>query len=701
MACSISGAIVLACGGGDWGPEYGTSNFTPYVDVKDSSYSPFFLSSVSYYGIYFDDRHDTRFNDANIREWSGYLGNAVATSSLSYLLQRAGEKAIDSALAAPGKSARLKAFLEYLRLAKQAEAYSLNHAGDWDYQQKDKPAFDASFRRACNANMAKADPFVKQRYIFQLQRNHFFYGSPQDGVDFYLQHEKELIPGTIYHRTMAYAAGSYNQLKNYAKANYLYSLVFAGCPEMRTVAHRSFQPQEDLDWKSTLALCRNKEEQITLWQMLGIFYRDETRSIREIYQLDPRSERMALLLTRGVNIYEQRFQGSRIEIAHRSDSASGAFAALVSRIATEGKTAHPWIWQMAAGYLDALDGRYAASEAWYKKILLPKDELAAAQLRLLRLINKIGMVTKLDSHAEDQLLSDLEWLRAINDKQDGPLRAANAFDWVKKKMAALYEKQHDLVKAQCFVSNVRFYGNDQQAADMKAFLDKPSKTSFEDFCTRLSPIKVEDISEYQAIKAGYTGRLEEATEKINHTAGGVVVLRGNPFNARIQDCHDCDHAAPQKIKYTKLSFLQKLKDIKDKAASGSDVYTNSILLGNACYNMSYYGNARVFYECKIIGADGMMDSVFYPMLFSNASSIKYYSAALKAATTDEQKAKCQYLLAKCQRNEWYNKMPGEMRNGVDFKAWDGFAALKQYQSTQYYKEVLKECGYFKTYVNKH
>ena len=39
-ALTISTAVVLACAG-DWGPEYGTSNFTPEIFV-DSAYSPFF-----------------------------------------------------------------------------------------------------------------------------------------------------------------------------------------------------------------------------------------------------------------------------------------------------------------------------------------------------------------------------------------------------------------------------------------------------------------------------------------------------------------------------------------------------------------------------------------------------------------------------------------------------------------------------------
>ncbi len=38
-------------------------------------------------------------------------------------------------------------------------------------------------------------------------------------------------------------------------------------------------------------------------------------------------------------------------------------------------------------------------------------------------------------------------------------------------------------------------------------------------------------------------------------------------------------------------------------------------------------------------------------------------------------------------------------NGVDYKAWEGFVKLKnEYAHTKYYKEVISECGYFRSYL---
>ena len=94
------------------------------------------------------------------------------------------------------------------------------------------------------------------------------------------------------------------------------------------------------------------------------------------------------------------------------------------------------------------------------------------------------------------------------------------------------------------------------------------------------------------------------------------------------------------------------------------------------------------------------------MLTGTAFATKYYTLALKNTVTDEQRAKCQYMLAKCQRNQWYNENVYNKSDGyteeklIDYNALDGFKILKQYAATQYYKDVIKECGYFKTYVGR-
>jgi hypothetical protein len=243
---------------------------------------------------------------------------------------------------------------------------------------------------------------------------------------------------------------------------------------------------------------------------------------------------------------------------------------------------------------------------------------------------------------------------------------------------------------------------------MKQFLDKPRKTQYEQLCADLYIMQKADLLEYQAIRLALDDKLTDAIQLLKEIGPGGE-LPGNPFNGRIRDCHDCDHAAPQKIKYTKLSLLQKMKEMQDKLAAGEERYNNAFLLAHAHYNITHYGNSRYFYESKVLGSGHYspfaIDSVNKNILTNMKMASKYYQLALASAETDEQKARCHYMLAKCERNEWYNKTffnnPGNEygeNNMGDFRGWNGFQALRQYAHTQYYKEVIRECGYFKTFV---
>jgi hypothetical protein len=333
--------------------------------------------------------------------------------------------------------------------------------------------------------------------------------------------------------------------------------------------------------------------------------------------------------------------------------------------------------------------------------------LVQSQLRLLKLINTIGAASRIDARLENEILSDLNWLHKGADPK---LRSYDALEWVKQTMASKYINQKEMVKAECFKSNPSFYLIDQNVEAMKVFLDKQKKTAFEQVCAELYVMQKADLLEYQAIRLSLDDKIGDAITLLEQ-AGLQGELPGNPFNGRIQDCHDCDHAVPQKIKYTKLSLLKKMKEMEDKIAASEDVYNNALLLAHAHYNITHYGNARYFYESKVLGSGHYspfaIDSVYKGFLTNMRNASKYYSLALKFAQTDEQKAKCHYMLAKCERNQWYNETfynnsaneYGETTNG-DFRAWNGFQALKLLPNTQYYKEVIRECGYFRSYVRK-
>ena len=247
---------------------------------------------------------------------------------------------------------------------------------------------------------------------------------------------------------------------------------------------------------------------------------------------------------------------------------------------------------------------------------------------------------------------------------------------------------------------------------MKAFLIKTNKTELEQVGQSVYGVKLAEINNFQAVKATFKNDIPAAIEFMKQSDSlQNTVFYGNPFNGGIKDCHDCDHVAYQKKKYSQLDFLTTIKTMQDKVAAKEEVYTNSLLLGNAFYNITHFGNARIFYESKIAGYGSSPYSFREPIkkMITDCSLAKmYYQKAFEAAKNKEQKAKCLYMIAKCERNEYYNKKYSAIANvweipeeEVNFIAFDGFVKLKtNYSDTKYYQEVIGECGYFRTYVNQ-
>ncbi|MBC7902401.1 MAG: hypothetical protein H7Y27_03235, partial [Gemmatimonadaceae bacterium] len=280
-ASIIGTGIAIACADG-WGSGYGYSNFTPEAFVE-SAYSPFFYSEEYYYGIGHDNAHDKRFNDDNLLEWRSFLGKDVSKEELSKLLLETESPAVDSALLFyTGKqkslppllqpiqilqkkeNPKIAAFLKYLSLAKKSESFATNNLEyEWDYDSKKQnntqvniPALQKELQAAFDNSK---DNFIRQRYLFQLVRSHFFNGSLSAAEQLFETNESKFAKNTVYYRTLGYVAGAHYKQKNYSKSNYYYSLVYDHCDELKTVAHYSFHPQEQSDWNASLALCKNND----------------------------------------------------------------------------------------------------------------------------------------------------------------------------------------------------------------------------------------------------------------------------------------------------------------------------------------------------------------------------------------------------------------------------------------------------------
>lgn len=731
--------LIYACGGDGWYGDWyygGNSNFAPEAFV-DNSYSPLFLSGDVFYGIRFDDQHDSRFNTLITADWETFLKGSMNGETVKFFLIDKSEKDINdlenyySSKKENASSSKwsavfnlndkkVKAFLRFLYLAKKVEATSVSNRY-WSYDVVEVKVFSdwETIAGIEKAYQNSSDDFLKNRYWFQLMKAYFYSDDKQKAIDFFDKTSESVVKNTLYYRALGYFAGVYYGREEYAKSNYLYSKVFDKCPEMRVVTAYSFHPQEEKDWNESLALAKNNQEKAALWAIHG-YYKEEFKAIAAIFELDPSSEHLNYLLTRLINNQENKISDNYKDLSVADNNKAKlaqmdkSVLSLVQKIAGSKETNKPYLWNIALGYLQSLNGEYAKADKTYDGVVskLPKTPLAEGQLRILRFVNNLNKITKINSSAEKTILKDLNWIyKELPSHTIENLRFNNALSGSKTYLAALYKGQKNDVMSELFLPTDDFYDNDENLQAMKDFLSKTKKSAIETLAASIYTLKLSDINNFQAVKAAFADDIPEAIafmEKSDSTQ--YEVFLGNPFNGNIKDCHDCEHAAYQRRKFTQMEFLKIIKEMEDNVANNIDVYNNSLLLGNAFYNISHFGNARSFYEGPIVGYGSdpsYFRDVIKEKILSSVLPKKYYQKAFKAATTKEQKAKCVYLLSKCERNEYYDQMFYSQNMslwdyydvGVSSSARNGFKTLqKEYSDTDYYQEVIAECGSFNKFV---
>ncbi|SMD13392.1 hypothetical protein SAMN04488101_11680 [Pedobacter nyackensis] len=681
-----------------------------------------------------------------VNEWYGYFNSKLDKNSLEYLLTTATTKGIDSVhkhikgkiAALPNGMPQLKslkldrkkldAFFDYLLLAKSTEVFAatdITHS--WEPQpQVNTPA--ALEEQILKHFKKTKDPFLKQRLWFQLVRYYYFMERGDEAIsadasktlNTFNAYKNAFQQNMIYHRTLGYVAGWYYKNKNYAMSNYLNSLCYNYSMEAKIPAEWSFRPQEEADWIRTLQMAKTTAEKATLWHLLGIHY-DPQRAIQEIVQLDAKSEKLDLLLARIVNKTEyglDNFYQSAPDSAAKQSLKQNT--ALVSSIALKNNTAKPYFWNLAAGYLNFMNQDYTAARSFYNtaRKQLPKDDkLVMAQYKILDWTLYVKELKKIDAKTEAQMIEPLNWFANLKEGKDtiNSLRFYKALDQSISNLAELYKKQGDVIKANAFKSYFQFYADNNKIEQMKALLQKQDKSTFEQTMLRYYPFNMHDLSYHQSQVLTYQDKIDEAIVMMNKSESGGFIMPANPFNIRINDCHDCDHENKQAKDMYAIDVLKTIQNIKAEIKQGKNVYKNAYLLANAFYNVSFYGNSRTFYQGKVMQVEGNtpfeIPGTFRTMLLSNKIAEKYYLVAANAAKTKEQKARCTFMASKCERNESYNRAYNKPENAnenywnVDIEpVFFGkyFSILKsQYGDTQFYEEAIKECGYFRSYDDKY
>nr|WP_315126879.1 hypothetical protein [uncultured Capnocytophaga sp.] len=535
---------------------------------------------------------------------------------------------------------------------------------------------------------------------------------------------------------MHYLAGAYYAQKDYAKSNAALATLFAMPYGTKQAIAYDYHPLLDNEVEK-IASTLSPEEQCALWAMQG-FYVNEAVSIQKILAINPQSPHLDFLLGRYINRIETKANSYELKTIKdyrqlRQKVVTVDFQTdwLLKAAKRNNYTANRYLWTLAAGYLETYHNHYQEA----KKLLQEAENLATAptekiQVRLISLFNEVTALNQITANDEKRLLKEFQWLKKELDNDSysnsGNLRSPYVMSFTKAYLSVLYRDKGDSLMNELLAPGNSYFRHQQQADAMEQFLLKKNKTEWEKYWADQYLYTLGDIYESRAIYAYYSNDLDKAIsemkripfrEQETYQNGQKTTIKerpsdtklpANPFNGFIMDCNDCQHSKKQRTPYTKLTFLEKMKEMEEKIAKGEDVYNNALLVANAFYNSSYFGSIRAFYYNNVIGEFGSLgvQDENKDFLLNMDMAKKYYLLAQKHATNDEQRAKIAYMLAKVERNEFYNqtyfyqnKWDGALWGGKAFKDWQGFKELRKYPHTKYYKEVINECGYFYSLTN--
>ncbi len=636
--------------------------------------------------------------------------------------------------------------LEYFIYTKQCEPH-VTATEQWQAPPRNKENMQRLIAEGKRQFSKTNSHYIRLRYAYQIIRLAHYAGEYEQTLALYdelipkvdkqdSRWEESIIPWWI----MGHRAGALRQLGDNVQASYLYSLVFQHCPGRRASAFQSFYIKTDEEWQDCLRLCHSDEERATLYAIRASGKRSKALSDMErIYELSPQNRHLEVLLVQEIRKMERNLLG--LEFNSRKEEnkkyyqlpapGTGKYVIDLQKFARkarqEGKVERPELWRLAEGYLEFLAGDfYAAQRTFVESGEELKDKTLRDQLQAFQLALKIASFEK-PSPEVDSLAFDL--IRNSN-----LYRSYQSFpDFLKDKMAWLYNNYDQKGKAflsQRPLSDLRPNPQIDLLEDLIATALKPNQTRFERLLMENNPL--EALLDIKATLLMSRGEIEAAFETYRRMPVGSWDDFGqfNPFRETFKDCISCYQRATDTLSLSdflnKGELLQKLLDLEYKAKAGLEgAPLNYYRLGLAYYNMSYFGyswKAMDFFrsgstwtqlhQSKLAEGDSRVyDYRKFP--YGNrentglSKALYFFEKSRLLAATPELAARAAFQAARCEQKIFFQSpeyKPEPCCNQIPRLPEEylvNFSRLKlQYQDTEFYRQIIKECKYFAVYAQK-
>lgn len=717
--------------------------------IKEPSLSPFFfVPTPDFYGHPKSDSSLTPEYD-NLKEWRDFLEYDRNTNDLSYLVYKASVAEVQSILEYMNDNQypvdnklksnfvfqhlaknKLKDAVSYLLYAKQCEPNAVGMRENyWDEIQRDTVEMKTLIELGLNHYSNCSDNFFKTRYAYQVIR-----------LTHYLKHYRETIrlydtmveplnsKSIIKYWSLSHKAGALASLGEYAQSSYLFSKIFDDCLSKRLLASQNFRIRSASQFYETLDLCKSDHEKSVVW-FLHSYYQHDMGGLKKIYELDPSSPFLEVLLSRAIDRIEEDINRHWQDFTDVNWTDNfvrldrDQFYNFIKASAENRNTKRPYFWYYCAGYISLLRHNYDLMRENFQtaKSLLPAgEEDYIERMKILEIYSKADEVKEINSLFESKILDDLKWLLSLKKRH-----ADQAFRLSMLVLSEKYLAQQDTAKQQlCLgqklssatynntVEHIDYFSNPSKAPldKLVSFLqDDYMRPDFDKFLLENFCYTRKNIYEIRGTLELSRYNFEDAVLwNFSNIKNELDLLPADPFSMNIRDCQDCDAKSLNEKLYDKRTFAQRMKllenEIKTKQVNRAETY---FLLANAYYNMTYFGNSWMitdFYR-------SYRSDRYSPNFLDCSKAESYYLKAMTLSNDAEFQARCVFMAAKCEQNRYYvdkgfltkdgEYYPSDCERNPKIKKENYKTYFKtlvdKYSKTQFYKEALKECKYFNNF----
>ncbi|SOD17887.1 hypothetical protein [Pedobacter xixiisoli] len=670
--------------------------------------------------------------------------------------------------------AKNKHALKYFAFAKSCEPLATANYDPWNPVMRDSTQMIAKAEQAIKQLVeVRKDNFLKLRYAYQAARMYHYAESYAACKAVYKQYIEPIASTDLAKGwAMSVYAGSVRYGGDPTEAAYLFSKVFNSNPERRVQAYKNFH-YTSAAVEDVLAFTQSDEEKAQVIAIKSFGNPDfDLASLNKVYSYIPSSLMNGTLLVREVNKLEKYFNkpggfsrnyddtDNRSTTKNTNLSQLELTKSFALKLAAEKKYPEPELGIISAAYLNWLKKDDVAAAALLQK--LNPSTLKARyqnQYQIITLLLNARKIKQGTFKAND-LVPTLKWLderckEKVAPKEDDYFASnrENKFlsttrNFYHELLVPTYMKMGDTTRAALLMlkgdldvdttgtkgfsagmswTSLEFWQNYLSSSTLSKLEKRFNEKAAGDFDVllnrTLSRISKNDFYELYGTAYLREHQYQKALKCFENLPANYEFLTpsdwyedeklyANPFETTINDYPKRYTSATKK--YDKKSFakemvrLQKLVSTDKKNAA-----QHYFRMANGVYQTGYYGNAwaLISYNWSSYAVYEKSKYAYDQDFKMAATAKKWYLKARSLSTDVEFKAKCTFMLAKCEQksksnqvlglSNWYDISYTERDNRLAYVNSKNayFAELKQhYGQTAYYKKAAYECSYLSDFV---